>query len=247
MAGRIADTVTLATVGAVLTVGGILWAGLLPLIGDAPIVPQIMVVTGPILLSYLAISEFVRWVRRTLRRRHRSPVVMTPRLANGNLYLIVSNRKQTDRFKATLIHANGIRAEALPLVLRWKNTADEYRKVPATASDAIHLLSYKFVREGDITKWSQTVFSSLSPREWPDTTDLFGVSHDSGYQASFGYHVELVGENTPSVVFRIYLRGTWFPQEGTDHPYQHQVYAEIEPNPFDGRMPNAAMDSELYP
>lgn len=245
---RVALDLLIKSLPFTVVIGAVIWGAFRGWLDRLPIVLRWAVVVSCALILMYWVCKLILWVRQKINEKQEPVLSMTPRFADGNLYLILRNRKTTDQFKATLTRAPyAVPEAAVPLVLRWKDRMDEYRKIDATGTDVIHLLRYEFVSgSSDRPDWNHVVLSSLTPHEFSIVTDLFPWSKPHEYECGFGFHITVIGENTEVVEFVVSLNAVWFPREGTGHSYRWRVEATVEPSPFSGRFPNRAFTSALY-
>lgn len=223
-----------ALLGVLAVVSGFVWAFVKGWVADLDWTAQVLIVGGLSLLLVVYGGRAVHFVRQRSVLRRRFPVVMSASLLNGRLYLPITNQRDTDEFKASLVMASWTRDRiALPLSLLWKDFDGEYRRIMGGGDEAIYVLDYSFVPvPGGPPRFKHTIHASLGPSSISDETDLLERS-EGEYETSRRLSILVVGAHTDRIGFDVDLHAKWF----SIGPFETEVYVNVNPSPLRSRFP----------
>lgn len=228
--------------GGLIAATGIVWAQVQGWLGQLDAFAKLTISFGVALLIVGLIDRAQEGVRRALRNAKRPSILVLPTVTEKHLYLRVTTQKNTDVFKANLTWTGDpVHRSSLPIALKWKDVEAEYREIPRTGTEALHLLDYTIDEpetDGPPTL-TYTVRSSLLENGITNT-EAFSMwgAEPGGYRTDLLFSYVIVGRETEIQRFTVRLWFDWF----ASGPIKSQAFAEVDPSPY--RKPQA-MHREL--
>lgn len=137
----------LARIGPILVYVGIAWSFAKGWLGSLDPFATLAIVVGAVLLGVAVAGKLTLFVRTRLAKNKLETLVVLPTINPTCIYLRVTNMEEHDEFKANLTWIGHEQASShVPILLRWKDVEGEYREIPRTDTEALHLLDYTIDR-----------------------------------------------------------------------------------------------------